>query len=284
MSSQFFGFPIYELIVFAAALAGAGLFAGLLAGLLGIGGGIIIVPILFEMFGLLGVAEDSRIHLAIGTSLGTIIITSLRSMWAHDKKGALDRGLLKRWALPVVFGALVGTVLAAHVSSRGLRFVFATVAMLLAANMLFGRESWRLGDRLPAPRIQYIVSSLIGGLSAMMGIGGGTFGVTFFTLYGWDTRKAVATSAGLGLLIAVPGMLGFMRAGWGVAGLAPLSLGYVNLIGIAIIAPLTTLAAPWGANLAHTISHKALMRLFAFFLIVMALQMYKGLLGQVIPG
>jgi len=273
------GYPVSELIFFAVALAGAGLFAGLLAGLLGIGGGIIIVPMLFELFSLLGVPDEARVHLAIGTSLGTIIITSLRSMRAHDKRGALDRDLLKRWALPVVLGALVGTMLAAHVSSRELRFVFATVALLLAANMLFGRETWRLGDRLPAPRIQYTVASLIGGLSAMMGIGGGTFGVTFLTLYGRDTRQAVATSAGLGVLIGIPGMLGFMAAGWGAPGLAPLSLGYVNLIGIAVIAPLTTLAAPWGANLAHTINHKTLLRLFAVFLVVTSLQIYWRLLS-----
>ena len=274
-----FGYPVAEIILFAVALAGAGLFAGLLAGLLGIGGGIIIVPMLFELFSLLGVPDEVRVHLAIGTSLGTIIVTSLRSMRAHDKKGALDRDLLKRWALPVVVGALIGTMLAAHVSSRDLRFVFATVALLLAANMFFGRESWRLGSDLPAPRIQYIVASLIGGLSAMMGIGGGTFGVTFLTLYGRDTRQAVATSAGLGVLIGIPGMIGFMVAGWGIPGLAPLSLGYVNLIGIAVIAPLTTLAAPWGANLAHTISHKTLLRLFAIFLVVTSAQIFWKLLG-----
>lgn len=273
------GHPISELILFAAALAGAGLFAGLLAGLLGIGGGIIIVPVLFELFVLLGVPDEARAHLAIGTSLGTIIITSLRSMAAHDRKGALDRDLLKCWALPVVLGALVGTVLAAHVSSRELRFVFATVALLLAANMLFGRESWRLGDKLPAPSIQYIVASLIGVLSAMMGIGGGTFGVTFLTLYGRDTRQAVATSAGLGVLIGIPGALGFVVAGWGAPDLPPLSVGYVNLIGIAVIAPLTTLAAPWGANLAHTINHKTLLRLFAVFLIITALQIYWRLMS-----
>ena len=273
------GYPASELFFFAAALAGAGLFAGLLAGLLGIGGGIIIVPMLFELFSLLGVSDEARVHLAIGTSLGTIIITSLRSMWAHDRKGALDRDLLKLWALPVVLGALVGTALAAHVSSRELRLVFATVALLLAVNMLLSRDSWRLGDRLPAPRVQYLVASLIGGLSAMMGIGGGTFGVTYLTLYGRDARQAVATSAGLGLLIGIPGVIGFMVAGWGAAGLAPFSIGYVNLIGIAVITPLTALAAPWGANLAHSIDHRTLLRLFAVFLIITALQIYWRLLS-----
>ncbi len=221
------GTPISELLLFAASLAAAGLFAGFLAGLLGIGGGIVIVPLLYQMFTLFAVPENARMHLAIGTSLGVIIVTSLRSMRAHEKKGALDRNLLKRWAVWVVLGALAGTGLAAQVSGRDLRFVFATVALLLAANMLFGKESWRLGDVLPSRRVQYIVASLIGGLSALMGIGGGTFGVTFMTIYGKDMREAVATSAGLGMLIGVPGIMGFVWAGWGASGLPPLSIGYV---------------------------------------------------------
>lgn len=271
--------PLSSLLLFAAALAATGVFAGFLAGLLGIGGGIIIVPVLYHLFTLVGVPDEIIMHLAIGTSLGTIILTSLRSMRAHDRKGALDRALLKRWMWPVILGALAGTALAAYVSSRELRFVFASVALLLALNMLFGKESWRLGDKLPSPRIQYSVASLIGGLSALMGIGGGTFGVTFLTLYGKAPREAVATSAGLGVLIGVPGMIGFVLAGWGVAGLPPLSLGYVNLIGLALIAPLTMLAAPWGANMAHAISHKTLIRVFAFFLIVTSAQMFWRLLS-----
>tara|TARA_R110000824_G_scaffold155226_6_gene327752 strand:- start:42336 stop:43169 length:834 start_codon:yes stop_codon:yes gene_type:complete len=270
----FAGFPLSELLAFAIALAGAGLFAGFLAGLLGIGGGIVIVPVLYHLFTLLGVPDESLMHLAVGTSLGTIIITSLRSMRAHDKAGVLDRDLLKRWMWPVVLGALAGTALAAQVSSRELRIVFASVALLLAANMLFGKESWRLGTQLPSNGVQRVVAGLIGGLSAMMGIGGGTFGVTFLTLYGRSPREAVATSAGLGVLIGIPGAIGFILAGQGAVGLPPLSLGYVSLVGLALIAPLTTLAAPFGARMAHTISHKALMRVFAFFLIVTSVQMF----------
>ena len=274
MSTEFAGFPLSELLAFAIALAGAGLFAGFLAGLLGMGGGIVIVPVLYHLFTLLGVPDESLMHLAVGTSLGTIIITSLRSMRAHDKAGALDRDLLKRWMWPVILGALAGTALAAQVSSRELRIIFASVALLLAANMLFGKESWRLGTQLPSNGIQRIVAGLIGGLSAMMGIGGGTFGVTFLTLYGRSPREAVATSAGLGVLIGIPGAIGFILAGQGAVGLPPLSLGYVSLVGLALIAPLTTLAAPFGARMAHTISHKALMRAFAFFLIVTSVQMF----------
>jgi uncharacterized membrane protein YfcA len=272
------GTPISELFLFAASLAAAGLFAGFLAGLLGIGGGIVLVPVLYQMFTLFAVPDRTRMHLAIGTSLGVIVVTSLRSMRAHQKKGVLDIDLLKRWAIWVVLGALAGTALAAQVSGRDLRFVFATVALLLAANMLFGKESWRLGDVLPSPRVQYVVAGLIGGLSALMGIGGGTFGVTFMTLYGKDMREAVATSAGLGMLIGVPGIIGFILAGWGTGSLPPLSFGYVNLIGLALIAPLTVLAAPWGANLAHAVSRRALTRSFAFFLVIASVQMFWHLL------
>ena len=275
---EFMGLALDELLMFAAALLATGIFAGILAGLLGVGGGIVIVPVLYHMFTLLGVDEAVRMHMAVGTSLGTIIPTSIRSLRAHQKKGAVDFELLKRWALPMLVGVMVGTVLAAYIKGAVLTGVFATVALLVAFNMAFGKEEWRLGEDLPGRKGQGLIASVIGGVSAMMGIGGGTFGVTVMTLFARPIHQAVATSAGLGLIISVPGAIGFMISGFGIEARPPLSLGYVNLFGLALIVPATILAAPWGANLAHAISRKMLARAFAFFLLLTSLRMFYGLL------
>jgi uncharacterized protein len=275
---EFMGLAFDELLMFAAALLATGIFAGILAGLLGVGGGIVIVPVLFHMFTLLGVDESVRMHMAVGTSLGTIIPTSIRSLRAHQKKGAVDFDLLKRWALPMLFGVMVGTTLAAYVNGAVLTAVFATVALLVAFNMAFGKEEWRLGDELPGRGGQGLIASVIGGVSAMMGIGGGTFGVTVMTLFGRPIHQAVATSAGLGLIISVPGAIGFILSGIAVEARPPLSFGYVNLVGLALIVPATIVAAPWGANLAHAISRKTLSRAFAFFLLLTSIRMFYGFL------
>lgn len=268
-----------ELAPFAAGLLAAGIIAGLLAGLLGVGGGIVVVPVLYHVFTLLGIDEAVRMHLAVGTSLATIVPTSIRSLRAHAAKGAVDFDLLRSWAVPVLIGVLSGAAIAAWVSGAALTAIFATIALVVAANMAFGKETWRLGDRLPPAPAQWGMAGTIGGLSAMMGIGGGTFAVTLLTLYGRSIHRAVATSAGLGLIISVPGVAGFMAAGWGEPLLPPFSLGYVNLIGFALIVPATVLAAPWGANLAHAISRKALTRAFALFLALTSLRMFYGLFG-----
>jgi len=268
-----------ELAPFAAGLVVTGLVAGVLAGLLGVGGGIVIVPVLYHVFTLLGIDEAVRMHLAVGTSLGTIILTSIRSVRAHAKKGAVDWDMLKSWALPILVGVASGTLIAAYVGGDVLTAVFATIALAVAANLAFGKESWRLGTELPGKPAQYSVAGVIGMLSALMGIGGGTFAVSFMTLYGKNPREAVATSSGLGVLIAVPAVVGFIWAGWNDPLLPPFSLGYVNLIGMALIAPLSVLAAPWGAALAHAISPKALIRAFALFLALTSLQMFYRLFG-----
>lgn len=271
------GYSNIELIMFAVGLLATGIIAGVIAGLLGVGGGIVIVPVLFHIFTTLGIDESIRMHLAVGTSLGTIIPTSIRSVRAHHKKGAVDWALLKRWAFPMLLGVVVGTVLASYVDGQVLTGIFAVFALVIAANLAFGREEWRLGDELPSMPVQSGIAAVIGGLSSMMGIGGGTFGVTTMTLFGRPIHNAVATSAGLGLIISVPGAIGFLVSGWTVPGLPPFSIGYVNFIGLALIVPMTVLAAPWGAALAHKISRKTLARAFAFFLLATSIKMMMGL-------
>ncbi len=269
---------LIELAPFAAGLVVTGLVAGILAGLLGVGGGIVIVPVLYHVFTLLGIDEAVRMHLAVGTSLGTIVLTSIRSVRAHAKKGAVDWPMLRSWAAPILVGVASGTLIAAWVSGDALTGVFATIALAVAANLAFGKESWRLGTELPGKPAQYSVAGVIGALSALMGIGGGTFAVSFMTLYGKNPREAVATSSGLGVLIAVPAVIGFVWAGWNDPLLPPFSLGYVNLLGMAMIVPATLVSTGWGAKLAHAIDARRLRQVFAVFLALTALRMFYGLL------
>lgn len=264
------------LAVFVAALAAAGVLAGLVAGLFGVGGGIVIVPVLFYVFTAFDVPDAVKMHVAVGTSLATIIVTSIRSLRAHLKTGAVDTELLKQWILPVVAGVVAGTAVADLIDGTALTAIFGVIALAVAANMAFGRTSWQLGSEMPGRPGRDIIGAVIGFLSTLMGIGGGTFGNTVMTLYGRTIHNAVATSAGLGLIIAVPATLGFIAGGWDEAGTPPGSIGYVNLIAFACIVPATIVMAPIGARLAHKAPQKTLKRGFAAFLALVALRMLYG--------
>ena len=263
-----------ELFNFAAVLLGAGLFAGLLAGLLGVGGGAISVPVLFYVFTFLGLDEATNMHLAVGTSLAIIIPTSLSSLRAHHKRGAVDMDLLWAWAPAIVVGVALGSVLAGVSNSTLLIAIFASVALIMSINMVFGRQDWRLGEHMITGVKAHSVAGVMGGLSAMMGIGGGAFGVTVMTLYGYSIHRAVGTAAGFGAMISIPGTIGFIIAGWDVPGRPPFSLGYVNLIGFVLLALAAAVAAPVGAWLAHSTSRVTLMRAFALFLFLTSLRMF----------
>ncbi len=258
-----------------------GLVAGLMAGLLGVGGGIIMVPAMFYSFTLLDVEASLRMHLAVGSSLAIIVVTSMRSVRAHYKRGAVDAEILKSWGLPVIVGALLGVALAGIIGGKALTGLFALLAALVAGNLMFGEDTWRLGDQLPRGVRRWGLAGGTGLFSAMLGIGGGTFGVTIMTLYGRPIHQAVGTSAGLGLLIGLPGMAGFVVSGWGVSSLPPLSMGYVNLAAFALITPATILAAPWGARMAHAVSRVILTHIFAGFLTVMSVFMFLELAEEV---
>lgn len=268
-----------ELIALGLALGLAGLIAGTVAGLLGVGGGIVLVPVLYQTLAILGVDETVRMPLAVGTSLATIIPTSIRSTLSHHAKAAVDWRILKAWALPTVAGVLFGAWLAGLIGGRGLTAVFAVGAAALGLYMLIGREHWRLGDATPRGIGSWLLGFANGCLSVMMGIGGGTLGVTVMTLYGATIHRAVATAAGFGLIIGVPGAIGMIVNGWNASGLPPYSLGYVNLIGLALIVPATILAAPWGVTLAHWLSRRVLRLLFGVFLCLTATRMAWALIG-----
>lgn len=272
------GLPIGDLLLLAGALLATGLVTGLLAGLLGIGGGGIMVPVLYQVFTFLGVDPALCIHLAVGTSLSVIVPTSLRSFRSHRAKGAVDTVLLRSMALPVVAGVLLGAVVARASDDTVLKAVWAGCATLMAAKLYFGRESWRLGDEIPRNPGRALYGGFVGLVSTLMSIGGGAFITTFMTLYGRPIHQAVATASGFGPIIAIPGTIGFIWAGWHAAGLPPGSFGYVNLLGTAMIVPASVLAAPLGVRVAHGISRRTLEIAFASFLALVALRFFASLL------
>lgn len=259
--------PANELVLFAVALVGAGVIAGLLAGLFGIGGGAVLVPVFYQTYGLLGIDEAVRMHVSVGTSLAIIIPTSMRSFWAHYQKGAVDMALLKAFVLPVLAGVLIASLIAASISSAGLRILFAAIAFVIAFKMLFGRETWVFGADLPGRIGTSIAGVIIGLISALMGIGGGVLNNSFMTLFGRPIHQAVATSAGVGVLISVPGIFGYFWAGWGATGLPPFSTGFVNWLTVLLIIPVTLLVAPYGARLAHKWPKRRLEIGFGLFLV-----------------
>ena len=263
----------------AAAMAATGLVSGTLAGLLGVGGGIVIVPVLFNILPLFGIPEAVQMKLAVGTSLATIIPTSIQSARKHFAKGTMDVALLRSLAPSIATGVLLGTALAVWLRGDALTLVFALVASAVAVNMATTGAGWRLRESFPAGAPRHGIGGFIGTVSAMMGIGGGTVGVPILSAFGAPMRAAVATASAFGIIIAVPATIGFVWAGWGNPMLPPLSVGYVNLIGFALIVPTSMLAAPWGVKLAHSIPPLLLKRLFAAFLAVTSVRMIWSLLG-----
>ena len=259
---------MHEWILLAAAMLATGCVAGVLAGLFGIGGGIVIVPVLEAVLGLLGVDPAIRMHIAVATSLATIIPTSLSSARAHHQRGAVDVDIVKRWSVFVLTGALLGAWIASQVHSRVLAAVFATLALLVALKMTFLPQSRNLTETVPRGALVAAIPTAIGCFSSMMGIGGGTFSVMTLTLFNEPIHRAVGTAALFGLVISIPGTLGFIFTGFDDPRLPPGSLGYVNLVGFLFIAPATVLAAPLGARIAHAFSEKKLSIFFGLFLVV----------------
>ena len=256
-----------------AALAGAGLFAGFIGGLFGIGG--VVVAALYAVLSAFGVDEAVRMHVAVGTSLSTIIATSARSLGAHAKAGAVDFAVLRAWAPWIAAGAVLGGALAGAANTEALLIVFGVGLLLVAAQLGMGNPAWRLARDLPKGAARAATAASIGALSALMGIGGGAFGVTAMTLCGRPIHQAVATASGFGAAIAAPATLMYVIAGWGQAGLPPWSFGYVSAPGFVVLAALTAMTAPIGARLAHRLPQRELKRAFAMLLAVVALNMVR---------
>jgi uncharacterized protein len=254
------------------ALGFAGAIVGLLAGLFGIGGGAVSVPVFFEIFGLLGYPEAVRMPLAVGTSLAVIIPTSLISARGHFLRGTVDMDLLRLWAAPVILGVLAGSGVARFADPKLFQIVFIFVAGIIAIKLLTGGRGWRSREALPSRGVLRIYGGIIGVLSALMGIGGGALSNMVLTLHGVPIRRAISTASGMGVLIALPGALGYMAAGWGKPGLPPDAIGYVSVLAFGLTIPATLVTTRLGVRLAHALPRRALEIAFGLFLMSVSLR------------
>ena len=255
----------------------ASIIAGILAGLLGVGGGIVLVPVMFWILTAIRFPAELSMHMAVATSIATIAFTSVSSARAHHRRGAVDPALLRRWGPGLVLGALAGGLAARFVSPDGLRAIFGVIALGVAVNMALPR-ALVLRDSLPASAAAHgAMGATTGFLSALMGIGGGTLSVPILTAFSVATRRAVGTAAAFGFLIALPAAIGFMISGWTVPDRPPLSAGYVSLPAAALILPFTIGFAPLGARIAHAVDPVWIRRAFAVFLALTGLRMLSAL-------
>jgi uncharacterized protein len=270
------GLNASELIELALLLVAVGALSGFLAGVFGIGGGAILVPVFYECFRLAGVPLEVRMPLCIGTSLAIIIPTSIRSYRAHYARGAVDMDILRKWWLPMLVGVVAGSVTARYAPERLFKIVFVMVAWSAAVRLLLARETWKLGDDFPKGPLMRIYGFAIGLLSTLMGVGGGLFSNLLMTFYGRPLQQGIATSSALAVLISIPGALGYVYAGWpaaahypDVAALQwPFALGYVSLIGAVLVMPTSLWTAPLGVRTAHAMSKRALELAFGCYLFI----------------
>jgi uncharacterized membrane protein YfcA len=266
-----------EIASLAAALVAAGAVTGLLAGLFGVGGGGVTVPVLYQMFIFLDVPAPVRMPLAVGTALAIIVPTSITSFRAHHARGMVDSKVLRLWALPCFAGVVLGSAIAAIASPAVFKFVFVAIAGLTSLRLLSGRD-WRLADELPGKQTMRIIGFVIGLSSTLMGVAGGALGNMTMMIYGQPIHRSVATTAGLGVVISIPGTIGYMLAGLPQASLLPpLSIGFVSVIGFALVAPVSMLVAPLGAGIAHRFSRRKLEIGFGLFLAAVAVRFFVSL-------
>jgi uncharacterized protein len=263
--------PLGELAWLAAAIIVSGAVTGILAGLFGIGGGAVIVPALYEVFRILDVPEQVRMQLCIGTSLAIIVPTTIRSYLAHRERGDGSREVVRLWAVPAVVGVALGSLLAAFAPGIVFKIAFVVIVSIIAAKLLFGRDSWRLGDDLPGRPVMTFYGFLVGLCSSLLGVSGGSLSNLVLMLYGKPIHNAVAISAGLGVPISIAGTLGYALAGLRYqALLPPLSVGFVSVIGLVLMAPVSSFVAVYGARLAHAMSRRRLEIAFGLFLLAVA--------------
>lgn len=255
-------------------LLATGAIAGVLAGLLGVGGGIVIVPILYHLFTGFGVDTAVAMPLAVGTSLSTIVLTSIVSARNHYAKGGVDVALVKTWVVPVLIGVLIGALAPAVIDGAGVKTAFGTMLVLVSLHML-ASSRWKLElfDSLPPHPMQYPLAVLVGALSALLGIGGGTLMVPLLTLFAFPIHRAVSTASVFGLIISVPATVVYIANGWEATGLPGFSTGYVNWIVFAILVPMTMWFAPLGVKLTYRLNVPQLKRTFAIFLCLIGVKM-----------
>jgi uncharacterized protein len=267
-----------ELVWLALALLAAGLLSGFFAGFFGVGGGAPVVFALYETFRIVGVSADVRMHLSVGTALAVMLPTAIVSYLSHRRRGSVDERIVKIWSVPTILGVVAGSFVAALANQTALKLIFSILTGFIGLRMLWSRAGWRLKDDTPSVPAIWGAGVVTGLFSSLMGIGGGVFGNMFLSLYGRPMHQIVGTSASLGILIAVPGMIGYAIAGLPYAGLTPWgSIGYVSLLATLIVAPVAALAAPLGVAVAHRFTSAQLKRAFAIFLLVLSARFWLSI-------
>jgi len=272
------GYPIGEIILLVLWIAGAGILVGILAGLFGIGGGAIIVPVLYEVFRVLDVPEDIRMQMCIGSSLAIIVPTTVRSYIAHKKRGAVIPQVVRIWALPAIVGVAIGSVVATFAPGAVFKIAFVVFATFISIRMLFGGDRFNLGNELPGRGLLAFFGFITGLFSSLVGVSGGAVSNAVLTLYGQPMQRAVATSAGIGVPITIAGTIGYMLAGWPhMAQLPPLSIGFVSILGFVLMAPVSSYTASYGVRLAHWLPKRKLEIGFGIFLMFASLRFIASL-------
>jgi uncharacterized membrane protein YfcA len=274
------GIPIGELALLAAAIIVGGIVTGILAGLFGIGAGSVIVPVLYEIFRWLGVPEEVRMQLCVGTSLAIIVPTNVRSYRVHKRHGAVLMDVVRAWTVPAVLGVATGSLIAGLAPGAVMKIAFVLVTAVIGIKLLIGRDDWRIAEELPGGVTLAGSGFVVGLLSSLMGTSGGSVSNIFLTLHGKWIHHAVATSAAIGVPITVAGVVGYMLAGWPQQALMPpLSIGFVSLIGFAVMAPVASYTAPYGARLAHAMPKRRLEIAFGSFLLAVSLRFLVSLVA-----
>ncbi len=265
------GYPISEIVWLVLLILVGGIVTGLLAGLFGIGGGGIIVPVLYEVFGLLHVPDALRMQLCVGTSLAIIVPTTVRSYLGHKKRGAVIPQVLRAWTLPAIGGVLLGSVVAFFAPGGVFKIAFVVFTIFISTKMLFGGDRLNISDRLPGRAILSVYGFITGLLSSLVGVSGGAVSNAVLTMYGQPMQRAVATSAGIGVPITIVGALGYAIAGWPhIQQLPPVSLGYISVIGFALMAPVSSFMTGYGVRLAHWLPRRQLEIAFGIFLLLVS--------------
>ncbi len=268
---------VLHLLEMAALLLVIGAFSGVIAGMLGVGGGIVLVPAFFYAFTFLGYGGDRLMQVCLATSLATIIVTSVRSVTGHNRKGAVDWDILRTWAPGIAAGAVLGVLTVTGLKTTALQVIFGGLALVVAFYLGLGRAEWQLAGRMPGGVTRAALSPSVGFLSVLMGIGGGSFGVPLMSLYGMPIHRAVGTASGFGVTIAVPSVIGFLLVR--VPDAPPFTLGAVNLPAVALVVAVSLVTTPIGVRLAHATDARPLRRIFAAFLAIVALNMLRKAAG-----
>ena len=273
------GYQVSEIVWLVLCILAGGVVTGILAGLFGIGGGGVIVPVLYEVFGVMHVPDTVRMQLCIGTSLAIIVPTTVRSYVAHKKRGAVIPNVVRIWTLPAIFGVVIGSVAATFAPAAVFKIAFVIFATFIGIKMLFAGDRWNIGHELPGRGLLAVYGFITGLFSSLVGVSGGAISNAVLTLYGQPMQRASATSAGIGVPITIVGTVGYAIAGWPhVAQLPPLSIGFVSALGFILMAPVSSYTTGYGVRLAHWLPRRKLEIGFGIFLMLVSLRFIATLI------